>query len=71
MSNKKNKAFLSMFYIGRLLFCRLHANPLALLAQKPNLENFSKQILSSFSLVRIQFYMSWASGKWVSVKSAE
>ena len=42
-----------------------------LLAQKPTLERFSKQILSSFSLVRIQFYLSWASGKWVSVKSAE
>ena len=29
-----------------------------------------KQILSSFSLVRIQFYLSQTSGKWVSVKTA-
>ena len=28
-----------------------------------------KQILLSFSLVRIQFYMSLASGKWVSAKT--
>jgi hypothetical protein len=28
-----------------------------------------KQILSWFSLVRIQFYLSWASGKWVSMKT--
>jgi len=28
-----------------------------------------KQILSSFSLVRIQFYMSLALGKWVSTKT--
>ena len=28
-----------------------------------------KQIISWFSLVRIQFYLFWASGKWVSAKT--
>ena len=30
---------------------------------------YSNNFISSFSLVRIQFYLTWASGKWVSVKS--
>jgi hypothetical protein len=42
-----------------------------LLSRKPNLEkkNLFKQILSQFLLDQIQFYLSWASGKWVSAKT--
>ena len=43
-----------------------------LLAWKPKLEIFSnlfKEILSWNSLVWIQFYLSWASGNWVSAKT--
>ena len=46
-----------------------------LLAQKLILEKKKKKIfkqnLSKFSLVRIMFYLFWASGKWVSTKTVE
>jgi len=44
-----------------------------LLARKPNLEKCSTYSNKFFtiSLVRIQFYLSWASGKWVNAKTSQ
>ena len=50
----------------------LYYNVFLLLGRKPSLEKklyLFKQILSWFSLVKIQIYLSRASGKWVSVKT--